>query len=103
MAAKGMLCVFRYSNDTRTPQITWASNWGIDVQLDNDVVSCWSALPNGQQFESMLITAVNRLPRRPKQVKTYAAIIRYLQLRSHVLHLISDHQLHWEEHNLLKG
>ena len=100
---KGHACVFRYSNDPGTPQIIWASNWGIDVQLDDDVVSCWSALPNGQHLESTLITIVNRLPRRQKQIKTYAATIRYLRLRSHVLHLISDYQLHWEEYKLLKG
>jgi hypothetical protein len=97
---EGHACLFRYINDARTPQITWASNWGIDVRLDDDVVSCWSALLNGQHFESKLITIVNRLPMKRKKVKTYDATIRYLQLRSRVLHLISDYQLHWEEYNL---
>lgn len=92
-----------HSNDTGTPQITWASSWGMDVQLDDDVVSCWSALPNRQNLESMLITVIDQLPRRRKQIKTYAATIRYLRLRSHVLHLISDYQLHWEEYNLSKS
>jgi hypothetical protein len=96
---EGHSCLFRYSNDAGMPQITWASSWGIDVQLGDDVVSCWSALPNGQH----LITAVNRLPRRRKQVKTYATTIRYLRLRSLVLHYLSDYQVHWEEYNLLKG
>ena len=69
----------------------------MNVQLDDDVVSCWSVLLNGQHE---LITAVNRFPRKRKQIKTYAVAIRYLRLRSHVLHLISDYQVHWEEYNL---
>ena len=93
---EGHACLFRYSNDGRTPQITWVSSWGPDVQFSDDVVSCWSALLNGQH----LTTTVNRLPRKRKQIKTYAAAILYLRLRSHVLHPISDYQLHWEEYSL---
>jgi hypothetical protein len=40
------------------------------------------------------------LRRRRKQVKTHATAIRYLNLRSIVLDLISDYQLFCEESNL---
>lgn len=95
---EGHSCLFRYSNDAGEPQITWASNWGMDVQLSYNVVHCWANLPkHGQHPHSNLTTAVNRLPRRRKQVKTYATTLRYLKLRSSVLDLISDYQLFWEE------
>lgn len=101
---EGHSCLLRYSNDAGEPQITWASNWGINVQLDYGVVHCWSNLPKHNQHpHSNLTTAVNRLPRRRKQVKTYATTIYYLKLRSSVLDLISDYQLFWEEWNHSKG
>jgi hypothetical protein len=101
---EGHACIFRYSNDAGEPQITWASNWGINVQLGYNVVHCWANLPkHGQHPHSNLTTAVSQLPRRRKQVKTYATAVCYLKLRSSVLDLISDYQLSWEEYNLSKG
>lgn len=101
---EGHACLFRYSNDAGEPKITWACNWGSNVQLDHYVVHCWANLPrHGQHPRGNLTTAVNRLPRRRKQVKTYATAIRYLKLRRSVLELISDYQLFWEEYNYSKG
>jgi hypothetical protein len=97
---EGHVCLFRYSNEARIPQITWASSWGTDVELGDKVVSWWSAVSKGQHREGKLITTVNLLPRKQKQMKTYAGTILYLRLRKHVLHRISDYQLHWEEYYL---
>ncbi|RDL35090.1 Uncharacterized protein BP5553_07021 [Venustampulla echinocandica] len=99
---EGHACLFRYeySNDVGKPQITWASNWGINVQLDYDVVQCWADLPKHRHLpHGNLTTAVDRIPRRFKQVKTFATAIRYLKLRGTVLDLMSDYQLSWEQHN----
>ncbi|KAI0101813.1 hypothetical protein GGR51DRAFT_550752 [Nemania sp. FL0031] len=96
---EGHACVFRYSTDAGGPQISWSSNWGIDVQLSVDVVSCWAN--NGRSCGN-LTTAVNRLRLKRKQVKTYARAIRYLKMRRNVLHVISDYQVFWEEHNYSK-
>ncbi|KAK3934299.1 hypothetical protein QBC46DRAFT_428022 [Diplogelasinospora grovesii] len=41
---EGRACLFRYSSNAGRPQITWASNWGLHVQLHDDVVHCWEAL-----------------------------------------------------------
>jgi hypothetical protein len=101
---EGHACLFRYSNEAGEPNITWASNWGINVQLDHNVVYYWANLPrHTQRPHGSLTIAVNRLPRRREQVKTYATTIRYLKLRSSVLDLISDYQLSWEEYNHSKG
>jgi hypothetical protein len=101
---EGHACLFRYSNDAGEPKITWACNWGSNVQWDHNVVHCWANLPrHGQYPHGNLTTAVNRLRRGRKQVKTYATTIRYLKLRSSVLDLISDYQLFWEEYNHSKG
>ena len=91
---EGHACLFRYSNDAGEPKITWACNWGSNVQLDHYVVHCWANLPrHGQHPRGNLTTAINRLPRRRKQVKTYAT----------AMELISDYQLFWEEYNYSKG
>jgi hypothetical protein len=101
---EGHVCFFRYSNDTGGTKITWAGNWGPHVQLDPDVVLCWANLPRHRQHpHGNLTTEVIWLRRRRKQVKTYATTIRYLKLRSSVLHLISDYQLGWEDYNHSKG
>ena len=98
-SGEGHACLFRYSYDAGNPQITWESNWGVNVQLGYNVVHCWANLPKHVQHPyKNLTTAVNRLPRRRKQVKTYATTISYLKLRSSVLHLISDYQIFWEEY-----
>ena len=95
---EGHACVFRYSSDPRAPQITWASTWGINVQLDHNVVRCWADVPrHGQHPHGHLVAEVTRLPRKRKQVKTHATAIGYLKLRPRVLNLISEYQLFWEE------
>jgi len=101
---EGHACLFRYSIDAGEPKITWACNWGSNVQLHNNVVHCWANLPrHGQHPRGNLTTVVNRLQRGRKQVTTYATTIRYLKLRSSVLDLISDYQLFWEEYHHPKG
>jgi hypothetical protein len=97
---EGHACIFRYSNSTDKPRITWASNWGIDMQLNDKVVECWANLPkHGQNPYSNFTIEVNRLPKKRKRVKTYAVAISYLKLRGSVLDLISDYQLFWEEYS----
>ena len=101
---EGYASLFRYSNDAGKPKITWACNWGIDVQFDINVVHCWANLPtHGQHPYGNLTTAVDRIQRKRKQVKTCATAIRYLKLRSSVLDFLSAYQLFWEEYNLSKG
>jgi hypothetical protein len=101
---EGHACIFRYRYDAGEPKITWESNWGSNVQLDHNVIHCWANLPrHGQHPHGNLTTAVNRLRRRRKQVKTYSTATRYLKLRSSVLDLISYYQLFWEEYNHSKG
>jgi hypothetical protein len=98
----GHACLFRYSNGAGEPKLTWASNWGMNVQLHWNVVHCWANLPRHRQTpHGNLKTAIHQLlRRRRKQVKTHATAIRYLNLRSIVLDLISDYQLFCEESNL---
>jgi len=67
---EGHACFFRYSIHAGKPQIIWSSNWGIDVQLDYDVVHCWADLPKHRNLSGRLTTTVNRLPLRRKKVKT---------------------------------
>jgi hypothetical protein len=97
---EGQVCVFQYNSCTGKPRITWASNWGNNVQLNPNVVRCWADLPRHWQLPRCnLTTAVHRLPKRRKKVKTHSTAIRCLKLRSSVVHLISDYQLCWGEYN----
>jgi hypothetical protein len=94
----GYACVFRYRNHRRLPQITWECSWKTPPQMDDEVISCWSAAMTKLHPNSRLIATSDRFPK--KLIKTYAATLRYLQLRTYVLHIISDYQLHWEEYAL---
>jgi len=56
---EGHTCLLRYSNDAGKPQITWESNWGVNVQLGYNVVHYSADLPKHVQHPyNNLTTAV---------------------------------------------
>lgn len=61
---EGHACVFRYSTNAKKARISWSSNWGINVQLDYNVVNCWADLVDHGHTFNDLTTAVNKLPIR---------------------------------------
>lgn len=92
---EGHACIFRYQRiDAGEPRISWLSNWGIDRELDPDVVSCWAHLPgHGHPFT----TAVKKFPFTRKEAKTHGRPIRYLKLRRDVLDQTSYYEVCWED------
>ncbi|KAI5864672.1 hypothetical protein GGS23DRAFT_561312 [Durotheca rogersii] len=100
---EGHACVFQYSYNSGKPRITWSSSWGANMELDDDVLCCWSALPKHKQpWSDGLVATVAQLPKGRKQIKTHATIIPYLETRKGVLSTFSDYQLFWEQYYGLK-